>query len=156
MNPEPSAARRPITGRHVLVAVVGFFTVVIGLDSLFTVWAVRTFPGEVSPHAYEEGLAYNRAIAARRAQASLGWRAQVSQAARAGTINARFVDAAGRPLQGLTVKARFMRPATQARQYRQSNLFARYGDYLRVGFWCIQPVLVALPGPVRKVAAHVA
>ncbi|MBX7248634.1 MAG: FixH family protein [Caulobacteraceae bacterium] len=112
----PSAVRiaRPLTGRHVLIGVVGFFAVVVGLDSLFTVWAVQTFPGEVSPHAYEDGLAYNRAIAARRTQARLGWRARVTQAGRPGAIVAAFEDAAGRPLEGLAVKAAFTRPATEA------------------------------------------
>jgi len=105
---------RPFTGRHMLIAVVGFFVVVIGLDSLFSFWAVSTFPGEVSAHAYEEGLAFNQAIATRRAQAELGWRAQVTQAGRPGVISAVFVDAHGAPLEGLRVKATFSRPATLA------------------------------------------
>lgn len=108
----PAKPVRPFTGRHMLIAVVSFFVVVIGLDALFSFWAVSTFPGEVSAHAYEEGLAFNQAIATRRAQAGLGWRAQVTQAGRPGAINALFVDAHGAPVEGLTVKATFSRPAT--------------------------------------------
>ena len=110
-TPRPSV--RPLTGRHVLIAVVCFFAVVIGLDSLFTVWAVRTFPGEVSTRAYEDGLVFNEALASRRAQANLGWRARVAQASRPGAISASFVDAKGKPIDGLIVNARFTRPATQ-------------------------------------------
>lgn len=110
-----AAVRQPFTvkGRHVLFGVLGFFTVVVGLDSLFVVWAVQTFPGEVSSRAYEDGLAYNQAIAARKAQASLGWTAKVAQGARPGEVSVALSDAAGKPIEGLAVAARFTRPATE-------------------------------------------
>ena len=114
MTDTPGPRTSVITGRHVLFAVVAFFAVVIGLDTLFTVWAVQTFPGEVSPRAYEDGLAYNRILAERRAESALGWRTRVTQGSAPGHVTARFVDAAGRPIEGLTVKAAFTRPATQS------------------------------------------
>ena len=104
----------PVRGRHVLMAVAGFFALVIGLDSLFVVWAVGSFPGEISERPYEDGLAFNRTLEARRAQAALGWTAKVVQGARPGEISVRFADAAGAPLKELRVKAAFARPATQA------------------------------------------
>ena len=71
------AVKKPfrITGWHVLVSVVAFFGVVIAVDSLFLVLAYRSHPGQVSVTPYEDGLAYNRAVAQRRAQAAMGWTA---------------------------------------------------------------------------------
>lgn len=123
------AGRRPITGRHVLFGVLGFFALVVGVDSLFVVWAVESFPGEVSARAYEDGLAYNRAIAARRDQASLGWTAKVAQGARPGDIRVRILDARGAPLDGLAVKAAFVRPATDAGARSAPLNVAAPGDY---------------------------
>jgi nitrogen fixation protein FixH len=112
MTDLPVADPKVITGRHVLIAVVAFFVVVVGLDTLFTVWALRTFPGEVSPRAYEDGLAYNRILAERRAEAALGWTVKVTQGSRPGAISVRFLDAGGKPVPGLRVTALFARPAT--------------------------------------------
>jgi len=110
------SARPPfvLRGRHVLWGVLGFFAVVVGLDSLFVTWAVQSYPGEVSERAYEDGLAYNRTIAARRAQTSLGWTAAVRQGGRPGEISAVFAGADAKPLDGLRVTAAFTRPATDA------------------------------------------
>lgn len=129
MTDTPAAAPKMITGRHVLIAVVAFFVVVVGLDSLFTVWAVQTFPGEVSPRAYEDGLAYNRILAERRAEAALGWSSKVTQGSQPGQVTVRFTDADGKPIEGLTVQADFHRPATQtgARSARLRSAVA--GDY---------------------------
>jgi nitrogen fixation protein FixH len=129
MTDLPAAAPRVITGRHVLIAVVAFFVVVVGLDALFTVWAVRTFPGEVSPRAYEDGLAYNRILAERRAEAALGWTSKVTQGARPGQITVRFTDGSGKPIEGLTVKADFNRPATQAGARTARLASAVAGEY---------------------------
>ena len=129
MTDSPAATPKVITGRHVLIAVVAFFVVVVGLDSLFTVWALQTFPGEVSPRAYEDGLAYNRILAERRAEAALGWSSKVTQGSQPGQVTVRFVDAGGKPIEGLTVRADFNRPATQtgARSARLTSAVA--GEY---------------------------
>ncbi len=129
MTDTPSASSFMITGRHVLFAVVAFFVVVIGLDTLFTVWAVQTFPGEVSPRAYEDGLAYNRILAERRAEAALGWSTRVAQESQPGRVSVRFFDAGGKPIEGLTVTAAFTRPATQAGS-RTATLTAAAGTYV--------------------------
>ncbi|HYE44111.1 MAG TPA: FixH family protein, partial [Caulobacteraceae bacterium] len=95
-------AKVPFTvkGRHVLFGVVGFFAVVIALDSLFVTWAVQTFPGEVSTRAYEDGLAYNRTLAARQEQKALGWTAKVLQGAQPGAVRVAFAGPSGETLDG--------------------------------------------------------
>lgn len=111
----PAAAARPgfrVTGWHVLAGVCAFFAVVIGVDALFTVLALRTFPGQVSVTPYEDGLLYNRRIAQVQAQAALGWRAAATT--EPGVVVLFVQDAQGQPLRGLAVSGRLQRPATEA------------------------------------------
>jgi len=58
------AGGRPLNGWKVLAMFVGFFLVVGAVDGLMIYKALGTFSGEVTPHPYERGLAYNKEIAA--------------------------------------------------------------------------------------------
>ncbi|MCR5876434.1 FixH family protein [Phenylobacterium sp. J426] len=109
--PAPKPGFR-INGWHVLGGVTAFFAVVIAVDVLFTVLAVRTFPGQVSVTPYEDGLLYNKRIAQEQAQTALGWRAAAE--AQPGLVALTLRDAEGRPLRGLAVTGRLERPATEA------------------------------------------
>ncbi len=110
--PEPADRGFRIKGWHVFAGVSLFFAVVIAVDVLFTVIAVRTFPGEVSVTPYEDGLLYNKKLARLSEQAKLGWRAAAEPVG--GTVVVRMRDASGGPLVGLTVKGKLQRPATEA------------------------------------------
>ena len=81
-----------LKGLHVLGLFVGFFLLVIAVDTGFTVMAIRTFPGEVSRTPYEDGVAYNAKLAQLNAQARLGWRAAAR--AEAGRRNAFLAETA--------------------------------------------------------------
>lgn len=100
------------TGWHMLWGVTAFFAVIIAVDVVFTVLAVRTYPGQVSVTPYEDGILYNQRIAQQEAQAALGWRAAAE--AEPGLVVLTVQDAEGRPVRGLTVTARLERPATEA------------------------------------------
>lgn len=114
MSAMPSPPRRPfeIRGWHVFAGVTAFFAVVIAVDVIFTVMAIRTFPGQVSVTPYEDGLLYNRKIAQLEAQKRLGWEASAEAQARAVVL--QFQDGEGRPVRGLTIVGRLERPATEA------------------------------------------
>lgn len=109
IQPRPA---RPITGRHVLAWVVGFFVVVIAVDMGFLAMAYRTFPGQVSVTPYEDGVAYNRTLRQLDAQARLGWRAGAAVAPD-GAVTLEVLDRAGAPVSGLTVRGSLQRPATE-------------------------------------------
>jgi nitrogen fixation protein FixH len=113
MTVAPAAPRPPfrITGWHALAAVVGFFAVVIGVDSTFAVLALKTFPGQVSVTPYEDGLLYNRHIAQLEAQDRLGWRAAAQS--EPGQVVLTYRDREGRPLRGLAIAGKLERPATE-------------------------------------------
>lgn len=108
-------AERKITGRTVLFWMIGFFTVIFIANAIFLHLAWKSFPGVVTETAYEDGLAYNDAIAASREQAARDWSVS-GEIERAGAEAARVAvvakDADGAPLSGLTVTATLQRPAS--------------------------------------------
>lgn len=72
-----AAAKQPfkLRGVHVLALMLAFFGLVIAVNVVFAVVAVRSFPGEDVRRSYLQGLHYNDTLAERRAQAALGWQA---------------------------------------------------------------------------------
>lgn len=107
------APERVITGRHVLIAVLAFFAVVIAANGAFVFLALNTFTGVSTEDAYQRGLAYNETLRAAADQRALGWRAAVE-----GTVPAEgrarvavtLSDRAGRPLEHLAVTGVLRRP----------------------------------------------
>ena len=110
----PSSSPRPITGRFVLIAVVCFFTVVIGVNVVMMRFAIATLPGTEVDSAYSAGLAYQREIQAARQQDERDWRveAHVERQGESGIaklgVDARSRD--GAPLAGLSVTGKLERP----------------------------------------------
>jgi len=97
-----------LTGRKVLAWLVGFFVVVASVNGVFIYAGIKSWPGLVSEHSYEEGLAYNRTLAAARANAALGWTARLDY--RDGQAALVLTDRDGRALDGMQVEAVFTRP----------------------------------------------
>ncbi|MDE3177843.1 MAG: FixH family protein [Pseudomonadota bacterium] len=104
-----------LTGRKVLLILLSFFGVVFAVNGLMAYDALSTLSGEVDAHPYEDGLAYNGQIAAAQAQAQRGWKVDV-QLDPAGP-RAAFRDAAGRPVEGLSVTGRWDAPADMKRDH---------------------------------------
>lgn len=121
----PANTVKPITGRHVLIAVVLFFGVVIGVDTLFMIKAYGTFSGEVASNPYEAGLAFNKTLALRQREAALGWTATVLKVDD-DTVVVRLVDKTGAPLDQLSLTGVLERPATETG--RQTLDFKPLGD----------------------------
>ncbi len=101
-----------LNGWHVLAIIVGFFALVIAIDTSFAIVAVKTFPGEVSSTPYDDGLAYNRSYEQLRAQERLGWRA--TAAAEPGEVVVEMRDRTAQPLGGLAITGELQHPATEA------------------------------------------
>lgn len=117
-----------ITGWHVLAAVVAFFGVVVAVDSAFLIAAYRSHPGQVSVTPYEDGLAFNREVARRRAQVALGWTAAVAPSA--GGLVVELRDSVGAPVSGQQLSGLLRRPATEAGEFRLTFSEASPGHYL--------------------------
>ena len=102
-----------LKGWHVLAIMLVFFGVTIAVNTLLTVYAISTFSGEDVSKPYMRGLEYNRTLAAREAQAKLGWTAEIDAARGGGssivvTVNISAAD--GIPKVGLTARATLRRP----------------------------------------------
>ncbi len=149
----PIAPRRPsgVTGRHVLVAVLLFFTTVFAVNGLMLYKALSTHSGLVAQEPYRKGLHYNERIAADERQRELGWRDTIGLAA-SGTIEVALTDTAGKPVTGLALTSVVGRPS-EGRHDRRVQLTEREpGRYvgeagaLDAGTWLlaveVRPVLV--------------
>lgn len=67
-------AERQITGKHVLIGFVAAFSVIIGVNIVLAVAAVKTFPGLEVKNSYVASQEFDRR---RAAQEALGWTTEV-------------------------------------------------------------------------------
>lgn len=77
MTLRQSKTEKKLTGKHVLISVIAFFTVLVLVNGTFIFYAVDSFRGEDVKGSYRQGLDYNSVISDRRDQAALGWNAFV-------------------------------------------------------------------------------
>ncbi|MGD1880598.1 MAG: FixH family protein [Kiloniellaceae bacterium] len=103
---------REIRGKHVLLAMIGMFGIIIAVNAVFVVLALDTFTGLTTENPYKEGLAYNKVLAARDAQRDLGWQGTVRTDTAGGedSITVMLSDKAGDPLGGLELAGTLRRP----------------------------------------------
>jgi nitrogen fixation protein FixH len=115
------AGGKPLDGRKALAMIVGFFLFVGAVNGVMIYKAVKTFSGEVTPHPYERGLAYNRDIAQAREQAMRAWKveARLSRLV-SGETEIRVVarDGDGADVSGAEMTALFAAPADLAKDVR--------------------------------------
>lgn len=100
-----------LTGRHVLIAFLGFFGVIFAVNGVFLYYAIGSYTGVVANEPYRKGLEYNRRIADDARQAALGWTRALTLT-RAGELKFALKDAAGEPITGLIIEAQVGRPST--------------------------------------------
>lgn len=123
-----ASARFELKGWHVLAAMLGFFSIVIGMNAVFITMAVKTFPGEVAAKSYVQGLRYNETLEDRARQAALGWTAQAAliETAHGPAFSLELKDRDGRPLEGLALSGGLRRPATDEQDVTLA--FERLGE----------------------------
>lgn len=105
-----TAMETRLTGKHVLLILLGAFTVIGVVNAAFIYFAVSTGPGEERGASYEVGLRYNNILAEERTQNALQWRHQ-SQIAQGARLRISITDNAGAPVAGLAMTGNFGRPA---------------------------------------------
>ncbi|ARS28911.1 FixH family protein [Sphingomonas sp. KC8] len=71
---------RPFTGRHMGIAMVAFFGVIISVNLLMATLATRSFGGLIVANGYVASRQYNGWLEAARTQDALGWTAAVARA----------------------------------------------------------------------------
>lgn len=123
---------RPITGRHVLIAIVAFFTLIIGVNIVFITLATGSFTGEDVPKAYLQGIDYNRTLEARAVQESQGWTAALeAMRDESGTVTVTLdlKNKAGAPLDGIDLTGTLRRPTQAALDQPLSFTASGDGQY---------------------------
>jgi nitrogen fixation protein FixH len=105
----------PLTGRKVLMILVGCFGVMLSVNFYMAHMAVKTFPGLDQNDPYDVGIAYNKEIDAAKAQTALGWSVDLSRTFEgdATRIIANVKDKAGQPVSGLDASMHFFYPTTR-------------------------------------------
>lgn len=120
--------QKELTGRHVLLMVVGFFVVIIAVNAYFITAAVTSFSGEDVKGSYRQGLEYNETIAARNIQNTLGWKvsANILEDFTGDANGPKYIiilakDKDGRVLEGLSFNS-VLRHPTDLKQDRAFTL----------------------------------
>jgi nitrogen fixation protein FixH len=107
--------RRPreLTGRMVLICLIGFFGVVAGANAVMIHAALSTFGGVETQSSYQAGKVFEREVSIAHAQDALHWQvtASVKPAADATLVDVVARDASGKPLGNLTAHAQLVHPA---------------------------------------------
>ena len=99
---------RPITGKHVALAIALFFLSVFAVNGVFVYVSLNTHPGVTSEDAYREGLRFNSRLETADRQSAQGWKVTVAPSVR--SIELGYRDSAGAPISGLVVTVRAGRP----------------------------------------------
>lgn len=100
----------PLMGETVLFVAIAFFGVVFLVNGWMAYRAISTFTGGVEKQdPYQQGLNYNREIAAAAAQQQRHWRVDITPYP---TPRARFRDSTGKPVIALDIRGVFSSPAT--------------------------------------------
>ncbi|MBF9034539.1 nitrogen fixation protein FixH [Rhodobacterales bacterium HKCCE2091] len=107
--------KREITGRHVALMFVGGFGIIIAVNVLLAVSAVRTFPGVETASSYIAGQNFD---ANREAQEALGW--DLTATVRDDILHIDFTDRGGNPVTPETIDLRIGRPTTEAQDLEVS------------------------------------
>ncbi len=107
------ADARAFTGRKFLAILVGAFLLVSTVNGLMVWFALHSWTGLVSDSAYQEGLGFDRVLAESRAEAALGWRAEITYDGSARRLLVILADAEGRALSGMALSAEWLRPTSE-------------------------------------------
>ena len=118
-----------LKGRHVLLALFGFFGVIMAANAALVYFAGKSWTGLTTEHSYTEGLNYNDTLAAAAAQKALGWSADMEVDAAARTLTVVIRDKAGGPLDDLAVSGSLIRPTSEGFDRRMDFAFLGDGRY---------------------------
>lgn len=140
---EARARSGVIQGRHVLLALFGFFGGIFIVNGIFLYYALATFGGGDGSSPYQRGLRYNETIAEASRLTERGWTAKLAYEGNAGRIALELRDRQSQPVRGLSIVGSAGRPATDRHDVRLEFGEAEPGNYvarldLPPGQWVVQ------------------
>ena len=98
--------------------IVACFALVFAVNGGLVYFALESWTGLTTDHAYEDGLEYNRVIDESEKEAKLGWNHAIAfvsdgEGTQSGQLVVQSKDKSGQPLDNLTLKAEFERPVEE-------------------------------------------
>jgi nitrogen fixation protein FixH len=120
---------RPLTGRTVLLSMIGFFAVILAVNGIYIAFALSTDAGIVANEPYRKGLKYNERITADERQTELGWTSDISFESGNGKLVAVLKDENGKALTGLIAKVLVGRATTNREDVAANLVEASPGRY---------------------------
>jgi nitrogen fixation protein FixH len=141
MTTRESQSSKGLKGRHVLMALIGFFGVMLIANGIFVYFALATFSGgDTDP--YRKGLHYGETLKEAERQAERGWRTEVHYDDKKGRLVLSLLDKTAAPVTGLHVGATLSRPATDKEDRSVDLAEVSQGVYaadvqLAPGLWVI-------------------
>jgi len=104
---------KELTGRAVLLWLVGFFAVVFAVNGVLVQAATSTFRGLETGSSYQAGLIFKQEVDSAERQVALHWQVSgklMRKGAGQAELDVSARDASGAPLAGLIAKARLAHP----------------------------------------------
>lgn len=105
---------RELTGRHVLLWIVGFFAVIFAVNGYLVQAATSTFGGLETESSYKAGLTFESEVAKAERQQALQWQVDgklVRDRGGEAVLDISVRDAQGAPVSGLSADATLAHPA---------------------------------------------
>ncbi|ALK10639.1 FixH family protein [Blastochloris viridis] len=162
-QPGPELPRRPaartLTGRAVLVWLLGFFALVFGVNGVMAWLALSSFSGTVVDSAYRASQRFNGELDAARAQAARHWAVTLDvQRGADGAAEVRLLarDGAGVPVSGVNAQVELQRPTDRHGDValelgeRGGGEFAGRVAELAAGQWDVVIAIAGAAGPVFR------
>lgn len=103
---------REFTGRHMFILTTAFFAIVISVNILLAVFAVRSWTGMVVPNSYVASQQFNEKTAALEQAAAMGIRAWLTYGG--GKISITLRDAANDPVRAASLALKIGRPSNES------------------------------------------
>lgn len=137
---------RPFTGKHMLLAMVAFFGVIITVNLVMATFASKSWTGLVVKNSYVASQEFNEIAAAAREQDRLGWQGQF--AAKDGRVTYQLTDRNGGRIRASDITLAFKRPAFEADDHEVKLAVDADGTYqadhrLGDGIWVVQVAALA-------------
>ena len=131
--------RGTLTGRKVLLLLFAFFGVIFAVNGAFVFFALHSWPGLTSHHAYEEGVHYNQTLDVAKQQEALGWNTDLAWDGR--NLSVSLTNRAGEPLSGFEVAVKLVRPTSEGHDFtvklepREDSSYAAPVTFPLPGLW---------------------
>jgi len=114
------AAALPRKSRWIPWVFVGGFLLVVAVNAVMIIFAVRSFTGLTTTEPYTKGLRFNDQIREAELYEQLGWKIAARFApatARRGRIEVQLADRGGAPLSDAVITAEFSRPVEKGHDF---------------------------------------